>query len=134
MTLLLDTNALIWSLANIDKLGPRAVRDISSSANQVYVSNISLLECAIKVRAGKLEITIDFSEIDTFLNKANIQLIPFDTWAAALYIKLPTLAWADPFDTAIVAQAVAKHMMLVTSDRHILEASVAGLHSLDAQK
>ena len=134
MILLLDTNALIWSLANADKLGPRAARNISNSANQVYISNISLLECAIKVRAGKLEMAMDFSKIDTFLNQVNIQLIPFDAWAAAQQIKLPALAWADPFDTAIIAQTVTKHMTLATSDHNILESDIPGLRTLDVTK
>jgi PIN domain nuclease of toxin-antitoxin system len=134
MTLLLDTNALIWSLANADKLGPRAAHDISSSTNQVYISNVSLLECAIKVRTGKLEITMDFSMIDTFLNQANIQLIPFDAWTAAEYVKLPQLSWADPFDTAIIAQAIAKRMTLVTSDHNIIELVTPGLRTFDAKK
>ena len=134
MILLLDTNAFIWSLANIDKLGKRATADISNNANQVYISDISLLECAIKIRTGKLKLAIDFSKVDAFLVQANIQQIPFDAWTAEKYIKLPKLPWTDPFDIAIIAQAIAKHMTLVTSDHHILESAITGLRTLDAQK
>ncbi len=134
MILLLDTNALIWSLANLNKLGPHAIRDISSRTNQVYVSNISLLECAIKIRIGKLEIDMNLSEMDNLLNQASIQLISFDAWASAEYVRLPTLAWADPFDTAIIAQAITKKMTLVTSDLNILESRISGLRTLNAIK
>lgn len=134
MTLLLDTNAFIWSLANINKLGRHATIDISNNANQVYISDISLLECAIKIRTGKLKLTVDFSTVETFLEQANIQQIPFDAWTAKQYIGLHKLPWADPFDIAIIAQAIAKRMTLVTSDRHILESAINGLRTLDAQK
>lgn len=134
MILLLDTNAFIWSLANVDKLGRRTFADISNTANQVYVSNISLLECAIKIRTGKLTFSLDFSQVDAFLEDAAIQQIPFDTWAAEQYIALPALAWSDPFDAAIIAQAISKHMTLVTSDYNILGSTIAGLRTLDAQK
>jgi len=134
MILLLDTNAFIWSLANTDKLGRRALTDISSNANQVYVSSVSLLECAIKIRTGKLKFSIDFSQVNALLEDANIQQIAFDAWVAEHYIKLPELSWADPFDAALMAQAVAKHMTLVTSDSNILKSTIVGLHTLDAQK
>ena len=119
MILLLDTNAFIWALADVDKLGKRAIADISNNNNRVYVSSISILECAIKIRTGKLKFSIDFSQIDGFLEEANIQQIAFDSWAAEHYIKLPELSWSDPFDAAIIAQATAKHMTLVTSDSNI---------------
>ncbi len=134
MILLLDTNAFIWSLANVNKLGRRALADISNNKNQVYVSNISLLECAIKIRTGKLKFSVDFAQVDVFLEEANIRQLAFDSWAAEHYIKLPELSWSDPFDAAIIAQARAKHMTLVTSDSKILESTIAGLRTLDSQK
>ncbi len=133
MILLLDTNAFIWSLANADKLGKRAFADISNNNNHVYVSSISLLECAIKIRTGKLKFSLDFSQVDVFLEEANIQQIAFDSWAAEHYIKLPELPWADPFDSAIIAQAISKRMTLITSDYNILNAGLEGLQVKDAQ-
>ena len=134
MILLLDTNTFIWSLASTEKLGRRALADISNNKNQVYVSSISLLECAIKIRTGKLKLSLEFSEVDRYLEEANIQQMPFNTWAAEHYLKLPELSWSDPFDMAIIAQAVSKHMTLLTSDSNILKAKVIGLRTADAQK
>lgn len=134
MILLLDTNTFIWSLAITEKLGRRALADISNNKNQVYVSSISLLECAIKIRTGKLKLSLEFSEVDRYLEEANIQQMPFNTWAAEHYLKLPELSWSDPFDMAIIAQAVSKHMTLLTSDSNILKAKVIGLRTADAQK
>ncbi len=134
MILLLDTNAFIWSLANVNRLGRRALADISDNNNQVYVSSISLLECAIKIRTGKLKFSLDFSQVDVFLEEANIQQIAFDSWAVEHYIKLPELSWSDPFDAAIITLAIAKHMTLVTSDSNILETTIIGLRTLDSQK
>ncbi len=134
MILLLDTNAFIWSLANTDKLGRRALANISNNANQVYVSSVSLLECAIKIRTGKLKFSIDFSQVDALFEDANIQQITFDAWVTEQYIKLPELSWTDPFDAALIAQAIAKHMILVTSDSNILKSTIVGLRTLDSQK
>ncbi len=133
MILLLDTNTFIWSLAITEKLGRRALADISNNKNQVYVSSISLLECAIKIRTGKLKLSLEFSEVDRYLEEANIQQMPFNTWAAEHYLKLPELSWSDPFDMAIIAQAVSKHMTLITSDHNILNSGLDGLNIINAQ-
>lgn len=133
MILLLDTNAFIWSLALPDRLGRRAIADISDNKNQVYISNVSLLECAIKIRTGKLKLSLDFSRIENYLNESNMQLISFDAWAAEHYINLPKLSWSDPFDGAIIAQAISKRMTLITSDSNILGSNLGGLKAIDAQ-
>ena len=132
MILLLDTNALIWALTDPDKLGRRALADISNNKNQVYVSDISLLECAIKIRTGKLKLSIRFSEIDNYLNEANITQTSFNNWAGDHLINLPKLSWSDPFDVAIIAQAISKHMTLITSDQNILNSKLVGLKVIDA--
>ncbi|HUD05406.1 MAG TPA: type II toxin-antitoxin system VapC family toxin [Candidatus Saccharimonadales bacterium] len=133
MTILLDTNVFIWSLTDTDKLGKRALADISNNKNQVYISDISLLECAIKIRIGKLRLSIDYSEIDNYLTEANIQQLSFDSWAVENFVNLPELSWSDPFDSAIIAQAVSKHMTLITSDYNILKTKLDGLKVIDAQ-
>ena len=48
--------------------------------------------------------------------------------------KLPELAWKDPFDMAIMAQAVHNAVPLLTSDTNILTAQVPGLIDIDARK
>lgn len=134
MILLLDTNAFIWLLDDSPKLGRTARSDLDNFANQLYISSISLLECAIKIRTDKLRLRMDFLAIEAFLKDAGIQMLQFDAWTAQQYIELPSLAWKDPFDAAIVAQAVAKRIMLVTSDHHILESAIPGLRLLDARR
>lgn len=133
MIILLDTNVFIWSLTNVEKLGKRAFTEISNNRNQVYISDVSLLECAIKIRTGKLRLSIDYSEIDNYLSEANIQQISFDAWAGEHFINLPELSWSDPFDFAIVAQAISKHMTLITRDNIILNSKFDGLRVIDAQ-
>lgn len=132
MNLLLDTNAFIWALTDIEKLGKRAPADISNPIHKVWVSDVSLLECVIKIRIGKLKTNINFLAIDRFMLANNMQHAPFDTWSAAHYVDLPQLSWFDPFDAALIAQAIAKNMTLVTSDQHILELQITGLRLIDA--
>lgn len=132
MIVLLDTNAFIWWVSDDPRLGRKARAVIASAANDVYISNLSMFECAIKVRLGKLK--IDFDAVDQEVSEGRLLELRFDTLAARQLAGQPNLPQADPFDAALVAQAVAKRMTLVTSDSHILETPMAGLHALDAQK
>jgi PIN domain nuclease of toxin-antitoxin system len=132
MILLLDTNAFIWWVSDDIRLGRKARADIANPSNDVYISNLSMFECSIKSKLGKLK--IDFNAVDQEISEGRLLELRFDTLVARQLVSQQNLPQNDPFDAAIVAQAVAKHMMLMTSDHHILEASVAGLHTLDAQK
>lgn len=132
MILLLDTNAFIWWVSDDARLGRKARLAIASPANDVYISNLSIFECGIKAKLGKLR--IDFDVVDKEISEARLLELRFDTLVARQLISQQNLPQADPFDAAIIAQAIAKHMTLVTSDHHILESSMHGLHILDAKK
>jgi PIN domain nuclease of toxin-antitoxin system len=132
MTILLDTNAFIWWLADDVRLGRKARADIANPRNIIYISSLSFLECSIKVRLGRLK--VDFNAVDQELSEGRLLELQFDTFAARQFVTQQNLPQADPFDVAIVAQAVAKHMTLMTSDDHILKVTVAGLRTIDAEK
>ena len=132
MIFLLDTNAFIWWVLDDIRLGVKARADIANPTNDVYISNLSMFECSIKAKLGKLK--IDFDAIDQEIIEGRLQELRFDTLVARQFVNQPSLPQSDPFDVAIVAQAVAKHMTLITSDRHILESSIGGLYVLDARK
>jgi PIN domain nuclease of toxin-antitoxin system len=132
MILLLDTNAFIWWVADDAHLGHKARADIANPANNVYISNLSLLECSIKERLGKLK--IDFDAVDQEIAENKLLELRFDTLAARQFVNQQNLPQADPFDVAIVAQAISKHMTLITSDDHILQSTLAGLYTIDATK
>jgi len=132
MILLLDTNAFIWWVTDNGRLGKQTRADVANASNDVYISNLSMFECSIKSRLGKLK--INFDDIDQEIAEGRLLELRFDTSVARQFVAQNNLPQSDPFDTAIVAQAVAKHMTLVTSDYHILEANIVGLRTIDAQK
>ncbi|HWZ65471.1 MAG TPA: type II toxin-antitoxin system VapC family toxin [Patescibacteria group bacterium] len=132
MILLLDTNAFIWWVSDDVRLGRKTRTDIANPANDVYISNLSMFECGIKAKLGKLK--IDFDAVDKEVSEGRLLELRFDTLVARQLVSQQDLPQSDPFDAAIVAQAVAKHMTLVTSDYHILESSIIGLYTLDAKR
>src|ERR1700691_3507302 len=132
MILLLDTNAFIWWVSDDVRLGHKARAAIANPIHDVYISNLSMFECSIKAKLGKLK--IDFNAVDQEISEGRLLELRFDTLVARQFVSQQNLPQPDPFDVAIVAQAIAKRMTLVTSDDHILGSSLDGLRILDATK
>jgi PIN domain nuclease of toxin-antitoxin system len=116
MRLLLDTCALLWFLTNNPKLSVAATAAIEDPANERWLSPISLLEIALKVRLGKLHLHASFAALfPAHLLANDIHLLPLE---AAHIEPLTTLAMhhRDPFDRLLAATALVEGMTLVSSD------------------
>ena len=114
MRLLLDTHVLLWWLADDPALSPPARSLIADPLNQVYVSPISLWEIAIKTQIGKLH--GDVSGIQVAALADGFVALPFTLDHAAAIAALP-LHHRDPFDRALLAQALCEPLYLVTHDQ-----------------
>jgi PIN domain nuclease of toxin-antitoxin system len=119
MKLLLDTNILVRFLFDPRKLSRAAVRAIEN-AEAVYVSAISIFEIAIKASKRKLE--IDQEELAAGLNEAGLNPLLF-TLPHAARVQDIASAHPDPFDRALLAQAVTEPMYLLTTDEALVKYS-----------
>jgi len=127
MSLLLDTNALLWAVVSPERLG-RNARRVMEADGTILASAASLFEVAIKFRAGKLPVSPE-QLIDRIERSAFVDLGIEQRHLAA--IPELRLSHADPFDLLLVAQAQADSLTLLTADRKIL-AGFAG--ALDASQ
>jgi PIN domain nuclease of toxin-antitoxin system len=107
--LLLDTHALIWALANPDRLSPQAAEAIRAEANDVFVSIVSPWEIAIKKSLGKLRAPDD---LQVQLDEKRFELLPISLRHTE---SLPR-HHGDPFDRMLIAQARVEGLSIVTAD------------------
>jgi PIN domain nuclease of toxin-antitoxin system len=128
---LLDTNALLWWMKDDERLGPVARKLISEGTNAILVSPVSIWEWHIKARLGKLSRE---PALLSLVEKQSFTLTDYAAEDAHQVEELPGLTWKDPFDMAIMAQAVRNAVPLLTSDTNILTAQVPGLVAIDARK
>ena len=119
MRLLLDSQILIWAMADDARLGID-VRDAIQTAEVVHVSAASIWEIAIKRAKGRLSVPDDL--VDR-VGEAGFQALPVSIEHGWLAGSLPRLH-DDPFDRVIVAQAIAEGLTIATSDRRIREYGV----------
>jgi PIN domain nuclease of toxin-antitoxin system len=116
MILLLDTCALLWFLSNDPQLSPTVKKAIEDPANVRWVSPISLLEIALKVRIGKLPLKRPFGMLFPDELIANdIHLLPIESRHIEPLTTLP-FHHNDPFDRLIVATSLAENLKLVSPD------------------
>lgn len=116
MTLLLDTQALLWWREGSRKLGPRARAAIEQGAFGVLVSAATAWELAIKTQSGKLRLR---APLDRWLPAA-VEGSGFETlnvtMAHAVAVAGLPPHHADPFDRLLIAQALLEQLTIVTAD------------------
>jgi len=112
VSLLLDTNVLIWWLEESSRLGKQA-REMITGEPEVVVSAVSAVEIAAKAAIGKLRVPGDLSE--QIAEQAMIEL-PVTVRHGLAVGQLP-LHHGDPFDRLLIAQARCEKLTIVTADR-----------------
>jgi PIN domain nuclease of toxin-antitoxin system len=116
MKLLLDTCALLWFLSDDPKLSINARAALQDPANVRWLSPISLLEIALKVRIRKLAISAPFGLLFPAQLAANrVQLLPMEARHIEPLTTLP-FHHNDPFDRLIVATSLVENLKLVSPD------------------
>lgn len=113
MRLLLDTHIFLWVVTDNSALKTSA-RRLIETADEVYVSAVSIWEIAIKARLGKIEADTDLL-VDE-LPRAGFRDLPVSVKHAARIASLPP-HHADPFDRLLIAQAITEPLRFLTADR-----------------
>jgi PIN domain nuclease of toxin-antitoxin system len=113
--LLLDTHALLWALADEDRLSPDARAELSAGATPAFVSAASIWEIEIKRALGKLEAPADLLDAVAAARFAALDV----TFAHASIAGSLPRSHGDPFDRMLVAQARCEGLTVVTRDPHI---------------
>ena len=126
MSLILDTNALIWLITGDPALGPLS-RTRLEGEPRLCVSDISVFEISIKAAKRKLDVPFGLAmQIDQLgITRVRIQDEHLDA--------MRTLPFHhnDPYDRYLIAQSIVDSMPIVTAD---LAFSQYGVRVIDARK
>ncbi len=111
MRVLVDTQALLWWLADDDALGAKARRVFQSE--EPVISPVLLWEIAIKVGLGKLG--ADVREVSEAITNAGFARIGFQDSHMIALSHLPQ-HHRDPFDRMLIVQSSVEQIPLLSSD------------------
>lgn len=115
MRVLLDTQVLLWFLADSPRL-PRAARVLIEDAKEVFISAASVWEASIKIGAGKLSVRRE--DLLSGIQGSGFTPLPVKIDHAAYVATLPH-HHRDPFDRMLVTQAILETLRLLTADEFL---------------
>lgn len=114
MRLLLDTQILLWQIADDPRLTGKLRDALIDTANDIVVSDVTLWEVVIKNNMGRLSIPPD--HIDESIKRDRYSRLGI----SRLHIRRVGLLeqhHRDPFDRLLIAQALTEDMPILTADR-----------------
>ena len=116
MKLLLDTQAFLWFISGDERLSEASRDAIRDSANEVFLSVVSLWEAMVKYQLSKLPLPESpESYLPTQRQRHQIASLPLDEISVSRLADLPPIH-RDPFDRMIICQALAYDLTVVTAD------------------
>ncbi len=120
MRILLDTHVWIWSHLDPDRIGKRLTQHILDSANELWLSPISLWEFLVLVEKRRLAIPEDPGDwIAAALAEAPMQEAPLNH-EVALASRTIKVGHEDPADRFLAATAAVYDLALATADERLL--------------
>ena len=119
MKILLDTCTFIWAAWRPDFLSPAATESFEASETEMYLSLVSVWEILLKCSAKKLIIS-EAPERWIHTQREKLRVTPLPLEEASLFQepRLPPVH-RDPFDRALVCQAITHGFTILTPDPHI---------------
>jgi PIN domain nuclease of toxin-antitoxin system len=115
MQILVDTNVLIWSLVQPERLIKTAGPALVDPKNTVFFSAVSIWEIAIKFSLHRADFTVEPAAIANQAVENGFIGLPLTIEIAQSVAQLAP-HHRDPFDRLLIAQALAGPMRFYTAD------------------
>ncbi len=120
MRYLLDTHVCLWAIGEKDKLSPTVRRILTEdSSAQLFVSQISFFEIAIKLKTGKLvELNAPLSVFIESVYDSGAGVLPLKDEHLQVYSQMVfNDQHRDPFDRYLISTAISENMAIITKDK-----------------
>ena len=115
MRILLDTHVFLWMLDDSPNLSQNARELMTAPGNDCFVSAVSFWEIAIKAALRRKDFRVDTAALSDAADAAGLKHLSFVAAHAVHVARLPR-HHPDPFDRALIAQAILEPLTLLTHD------------------
>ena len=116
--LLLDTLLVLWWLNDDPRLPEPVVERVQAPEAEVFVSQASLWEMAIKMSIGRLQ--VDLPELERQVPLQGFRWLPIRNAHLLAVAELEADGdHRDPIDRLLVCQSRTEPMLLLTADRQL---------------
>jgi PIN domain nuclease of toxin-antitoxin system len=116
--LLVDTHVFVWLLTAPDRIETKALAHLADARNAVFVSAVSALELADKFSKGRrtgIDPIIAEAAFSAAARRSGLIELQLSVSHAEAVRSLPAVH-RDPFDRALIAQAIVENLILVSHD------------------
>ena len=115
MRLLIDTHVFLWVLDDSPRLSAQARETLTTPGAECLVSAVSFWEIEIKASLRRAQFRVDVGKLISGALAAGLKLLAFEPDHAVRVARLPR-HHSDPFDRALIAQALVEQLTLITQD------------------
>lgn len=119
MMYMMDTCAFIWYIETSKRL-PKALRELIDNSEDMFISQVTLWEIAIKQTVNKIDLNMTIYELEERCRENKITILPLATEYFERIKKLPQIH-KDPFDRMIMSTAIERNLTLLTCDSNIMK-------------
>ena len=117
MKLLLDTHIWLWSKSDPSRLGKGAAEAISDTANELWLSPVSIWEVLTLAQKRRIGIADPLGWVE--IAASQMREAPLTQEIVRVSFAL-SLSQADPADRFLAATAKVLNLILVTADKALL--------------
>ncbi|HEY2460886.1 MAG TPA: type II toxin-antitoxin system VapC family toxin [Candidatus Acidoferrum sp.] len=117
MKILLDTHIWLWALQDPGRLGPRSLRELEDSSNELWLSPISTWEALTLHYKGRIELT---GTVEAWVARATAGKNEAPLTHEIALVARQLQMHQDPADRILVATAQVLDLTLLTADRQLL--------------
>jgi len=114
---LLDTHIWLWGMLEPNRIGPKTLLELRNSANEIWLSPISIWEALLLNAKGKIHLSLDLVEWLAESTAGTCEA-PLTHEIALVAQQLPL--HGDPADRFLAATAKVLDLTLVTADERLL--------------
>lgn len=113
--LLLDTQVLLWWLADDPRLPPWVIAAVQAPGAEVFVSQVSLWELALKQRQGRVR--VELATLEQEVSRQHFHWLPLgNDHLLALAQQDSSSLPSDLFDQLLLVQSRLEPLVLLTAD------------------
>ena len=130
MKILLDTHYLLWAFIDTSKISPSVYTKLLTDENDVFYSQASLGEIAIKYNMGKLSLKgMKPEEFYEEVENSFLKCRPLKNDELINFYKLP-IEHKDPFDRIMIWQSIKSDYYFLSVDSQVANYKKYGLKTL----
>ena len=130
MKILLDTHYLLWAFIDTSKISPSVYTKLLTDENDVFYSQASLWEIAIKYNMGKLSLKgMKPGEFYEEVENSFFKCRPLKNDELISFYKLP-IKHKDPFDRIMICQSIKSDYYFLSVDSQVAKYKKYGLKTL----